>query len=167
MTRTCTICTHPKRAEIEAAVISGVSYRGIASQFFIDDGSLQRHVASHVQASIKQSKIAIEEARGIDVVKQLKVINTITLTILQSARDNGQDGMALFAIDRVLKQIELQSKLLGDINVIEQEQEEKLDSSLIAYMTDEEIETMQTIAQNAQERKMEAEQNIIPMRRNA
>jgi hypothetical protein len=46
----------------------------------------------------------------------LKAVNSITLAILKEARDNKKNGMALFAIDRVLKQLELQAKLLGDID---------------------------------------------------
>lgn len=116
MPRSCTICTHEKRSEIEAAVVKGASFRVIASQFSVGDASIQRHAASHIQASVSNSQAVKEEARGIDVVNQLKAINAITLSILKNARDAKKDTIALYAIDRVMKQLELQAKLLGDID---------------------------------------------------
>ncbi len=116
MPRTCTICNHPERAAIESALVLGTSYRDIALQFGIGHMAVQRHASEHVQEAVKQSQEATEEARGLDVVKQLKNINDITLAILKESRDAKKNGMALFAIDRVIKQIELQAKLLGDID---------------------------------------------------
>ncbi|HLZ64402.1 MAG TPA: hypothetical protein VKR06_46320 [Ktedonosporobacter sp.] len=118
MPRTCTICSHPERSAIEEAVVAGTSFRIIASRFSVGAASVQRHVADHVANSIKQSQTAKEEAQGLDVVKQLKFINTVTLDILAESRSGKEkkNGMALFAIDRVIKQLELQAKLLGDID---------------------------------------------------
>jgi len=116
MTRICTICSHANRAEIESAVVAGTPYRSIALQYNTSHTSIQRHIAEHIQESISHSQEAVEEARGLDVVKQLKAINTITLSILKNARDNKKDSMALYAIDRVMKQLELQARLLGDID---------------------------------------------------
>ncbi len=116
MPRTCTICTHPERANIEAALTAGTSYRNIAKQFDVGFSSINRHAAEHIQETIKQTQTAKEEAHGLDVVKQLQVINGITLAILQEARKDKMHALALSAIDRVQKQIELQAKLVGDID---------------------------------------------------
>lgn len=116
MSRVCTVCNHLNRAEIETAFVSGVSYRDIAGQFQISKTAVQRHASEHISQSIQQSQLAMDEARGIDVVRQLKDINTVTLEILQEARNKKKNGMALFAIDRIIKQLELQAKLLGDID---------------------------------------------------
>jgi len=116
MPRVCTICTHPQRAKIEAAITAGTSYRHIASQFAPGYKSVERHATEHIQETIKQTQTAKEEAHGLDVVKQLQVINGITLQILQEARTGKLHALALSAIDRVQKQIELQAKLVGDID---------------------------------------------------
>jgi len=116
MGRTCTICSHEKRAEIDIDIASGKSYRVISRQFSIGHDSIQRHASEHIQETIKQTQVAKEEAHGLDVVKQLQIINTITLAILQEARTGKMHTLALSAIDRVQKQIELQAKLLGDID---------------------------------------------------
>jgi gamma-glutamyl-gamma-aminobutyrate hydrolase PuuD len=116
MSRTCTICTNEKRAEIEAAIIAGTSLRDIAGQFSLSRNAVHRHKENCIPQSIQHSQAAQEEAQALDVVKQLKAINTVTLTILQEARKAKQNGLALQAIDRIGKQLELQAKLLGDID---------------------------------------------------
>jgi hypothetical protein len=99
------------------SIASSVSYRLISSQFGVGHKSVERHVNDgHVTQVIQQSYAAREEARGLDVVNQLVYINSVTLDILKEARDNKKNGMALFAVDRIIKQLELQAKLLGDID---------------------------------------------------
>ncbi len=116
MSRVCTICHHPQRKEIEEAITDGISYRVISRQFGVGHDAVQRHVAGHIKEAIKQSQEAKQEAQALNVVEQLQTINTVTMDILREARDEKKNGMALFAIDRVQKQLELQAKLLGDIN---------------------------------------------------
>jgi hypothetical protein len=53
---------------------------------------------------------------AIDVVTQLKAINGATLAILKEARDDKNGDLALKAVDRIQRQLELQSKLLGELN---------------------------------------------------
>lgn len=116
MARLCTICFHPERAAIESAIVTGESYRHIASQYNVGYKSVERHIAEHIRNSVEQSQVAVEEARGLDVVKQLKDINEISRAILKEARDDKDNDTALKAIDRISKQLELQAKLLGDID---------------------------------------------------
>lgn len=125
MGRSCSICTHEKRGEIEAAVVAGSSYRVIAGQYGVGDASIQRHVASHIKAAIEQAKATNEEARGLDVAKQLANINKITAEILKRSNDEKKDGMSLLAIDRLTRQVELQAKLFGTGESNEEQLEEQ------------------------------------------
>ena len=58
-----------------------------------------------------------EETVGeaIDVVRQLKAINVACLEILQKSRADGAHAVSLRAVDRIQKQIELQARLLGEL----------------------------------------------------
>src|SRR6266487_63661 len=116
MPRTCTICSHAQRATIEAAIVAGTPYRDIALHFSVGHMSVARHADGHIQEAIKHAQEAKDEAQALDVVKQLKVINTVTLAILTEARTAKENGLALSAVDRVMKQLELQAKLLGDLD---------------------------------------------------
>jgi predicted transcriptional regulator len=116
MSMTCSICKHPERASIEAAIALGTSYRDIAGRFGLSKSAVERHASEHVTQEIKQSQAAQDEARAFDVVKQLREINDVARTIMRESLANKKNGTALFAIDRIQKQLELQAKLLGDLN---------------------------------------------------
>jgi hypothetical protein len=115
MTRTCTVCQHAERAAIDAALVAGAPYRNIAQQFDVGYTAVARH-KEHIGAAIVASQEAREEAHALDVVKQLKTINATTVAILAEARQQKDPEIALKAIDRIQRQIELQAKLLGDLD---------------------------------------------------
>jgi hypothetical protein len=59
----------------------------------------------------------VEDVRqALDVVAQLKAINSASLQVLADARRAGDGELALKAVDRVFRQIELQAKLLGELD---------------------------------------------------
>lgn len=102
---------------MDAALVAGVSNRVVARQYRVSHDALQRHAASkHISEVVSKSQEATEEAQALDVVRQLKAINGATLAILQEARQRRDAGTALKAIDRIQKQIELQARLLGDLD---------------------------------------------------
>ncbi len=114
--RTCTICSHAARAAIDAALVSGASLRDIAGQFHVSKTAVARHADGHIAATVTRSQEAREEAQALDVVRQLKAINTAALEILAKARKIDDPDTQLKAIDRIQRQIELQAKLLGDLD---------------------------------------------------
>lgn len=116
MPRSCTICTHPERAAIERAMVAGVSYRHVASQWQTSTTSLQRHRAACLSADVVRVQADADDRRALDVVQQLRAINAATLAVLTQARATGKPDLVLRAVDRVQKQIELQAKLLGDLD---------------------------------------------------
>jgi transposase-like protein len=142
MPRRCTICDHPRRAEIDRALLRNEDgYRSIAKRFAISESALFRHrqghladvVAKGLEAELKPDSGTVEpshamdlarehrslEARSaeqaIDAVAQLKAINAACLEVLKQARADGQPAILLKAVDRIARQIELQARLLGQI----------------------------------------------------
>jgi len=118
MSRTCTICTHAQRDEIEAALVNRASsYRDIARQYSTSKDAISRHVnTGHIAERLLKAR-GEEDVRGaLDVTRQLKAINSVAAGILREARDAGDPGIALRAIDRIHRQLELQAKLLGDLD---------------------------------------------------
>ncbi len=72
MPRTCTICGHSRRLEIDQALVSGESFRNIAERFAVSVGALSRHKDAHVTAALVQAKAAQDEADAIDVMTELR-----------------------------------------------------------------------------------------------
>lgn len=115
MPRTCSICTHEERQAIDVALVKKTPFRNIAEQCSVSLGALSRHYNEHLPAHLVKAKEEADIAHAIDVVEQLKAINSVCLRILKNARDSGEDRLALSAVDRIYRQIELQAKLLGEL----------------------------------------------------
>ena len=100
MPRTCTICTHEQRPEIDAALLNETPYRHMATRFDTSTGALQRH-REHLPKQLVKAQGHEDVSQAIDVVKQLKAINGATLAILKEARAEGNGELALKAVDRI------------------------------------------------------------------
>ena len=116
MPRSCTICGHAGRTEIDKALAGGASNRSLASLYDVSEAAVRRHAGNHLPAKLVLVREAEDVREALDVVKQLKAINAASLHILKEAREQGKQGTALAAIDRIHKQIELQAKLLGELD---------------------------------------------------
>jgi hypothetical protein len=115
MPNTCSICTHPHRAEIEKALVAGESLRDIAGRCPVSRSALHRHKRDHLPGHLVKAHEDEGIAQAIDVVRQLKAINGACLEILQASRADGKHAISLRAVDRIQKQIELQARLIGEL----------------------------------------------------
>jgi hypothetical protein len=69
-----------------------------------------------IELARRHQEIETKQARhAIDVVHQLRAVNAICLEVLNKARAADNHSMLLRAVDRIVKQIELQARLLGEI----------------------------------------------------
>ncbi len=116
MPRTCTACGHQDRPAIDAALVAGVALRTIADQYGLSHQALMRHRSDHIPPALVTAAGAEEVKQALDVLQQLKTINAAALTVLRDARAASDGELALKAIDRIHKQIELQAKLLGELD---------------------------------------------------
>ena len=135
MPRRCTICDHSQRQAIEKALISGLPYRALAKRWGVTPSALVRHNQRHLAALLTQTpkeaasgsqadsevihhqqQLEEQNARHvIDTVHQLKAINAACLEVLTQARSDRKPTILLRAVDRIYRQIELQARLLGEI----------------------------------------------------
>lgn len=116
MPRNCTICNHLQRSEIEAALLENLSFRHIASRYATSTASIQRHKQACIAKTLMKASEAKEVAQADTLLERLKSINADTLAILKEARTDKNGELALKAIARVEKQIELEGKLIGELN---------------------------------------------------
>ena len=114
--RACSICTHGSRAEIDKALVAGEPVTRLSALFRVSADSLDRHRANHLPATLVKAREAQDVRHALDVVQQLKAINAASLRILADARAEGDGALALKAVDRIQRQIELQAKLLGELD---------------------------------------------------
>jgi hypothetical protein len=115
MPRTCTVCSHDQRGAIEQEIAATTSAQKISALFRVSPDAVQRHKAEHLPKTLTEARKADDDERALDVVKQLRVINGVSLQILNEARQGKDPQTALKAVDRIHRQIELQAKLLGQL----------------------------------------------------
>ena len=133
MGRSCTVCNHPDLQEVDKALVTGATHRIVAEQFRLSPSAVYRHKRHHLPDRLRRAFEAGETRKAVelvhhraeeqvrevgqalDIVQQLKAINGACLEVLQKARVDGKHSLSLQAVDRILKQIELQAKLLGEL----------------------------------------------------
>lgn len=118
MPRVCTICTHDQRGEIDAALLAGESYRSIAKRSETSESAVYRHrehVSERLAPHLAKAHEAAEVVKADTLLDRLKELNSDTREILRETREAGNNDLALKAIARVEKQLELEAKLLGEL----------------------------------------------------
>lgn len=118
MPRTCTVCSNPEREAIDRALLSGEPNRRIAAHHAVSEQAVRRHKADHLPARILKAHEAEEVADADALLSRLRGLNCETAAILKEAREEGSkdNELALKAIARVEKQIELEGRLLDVLN---------------------------------------------------
>lgn len=133
MARRCSICHHPDRAAIEKALVQAEPFRDVSARFGTSASALHRHKTSHLPAHLAKAYEAVQVTQAIDIAReaeahkardlgqaidvaaQLRAINAACLEILQKSRASEKHSISLGAIDRIHRQLELQAKLLGEL----------------------------------------------------
>lgn len=64
MPRTCTLCVHPDRAAIDAALLEGGAYRDVAGQWGVSKSAVERHKRDHLATAIVKARDSAEAAHG-------------------------------------------------------------------------------------------------------
>ncbi len=134
MPRRCSVCLHSQLADIDRDLVVNRTFRSIADQYELSLSALKRHKTNHLPARLvkaqqasklahvnglaeHQREVEVQDTReAIDTVAQLKAINAACLEVLKEARADHKHSLSLRAVDRIVRQIELQARLLGDIN---------------------------------------------------
>ncbi len=114
MPRTCTICEHPQRQEIDNQLINGNSFRDIAGRFSLSRSSLSRH-KKHLSSGLTKAKKAAEISQADDLLAQVRDLQTRALNILDAAEGSGDLRTALGAIREARGNLELLGKLAGEL----------------------------------------------------
>jgi hypothetical protein len=116
--RVCTICVHPERLDIEAALVAGEPCPAIAALYRVSEDALLRHKQNHLPAHLAKAQEAAEVVQADGLLARLLSLNGETMEILKEAREGKvkDNELALKAIARAEKQLELQAKLLGELN---------------------------------------------------
>ena len=114
--KTCSICHHPKKDEIEKALlISKRSYRDISGRFNVSKLALQRHQEKHVPSHLIKAEQAAEICRADGLLNKLVILKNDAERITEKAEINDDLKTALSGIREQSRIIEILSKMQGQI----------------------------------------------------
>lgn len=122
MPRVCTVCTHPDRLEIDAALVARVdSNRRIAARYGVSENAIRRHKAEHLPEALVKATEAGELASAEDLLCQAQAMHTRALKILEKAEEAGDLRTALQAIREGRGCLELHARMVAAALELERE----------------------------------------------
>jgi len=138
----CSICQHPKRKEIDKALVSGtVSIRAVADQWHVGREALRRHVKNgHIQSKIQKAAIAQEKAEADDFYTHLQKRKTRFTQMAAEAKTAGNPHLELKVYQVESKFTEMEGKALGAFRE-KVEHSGKIELPL-SNMSDEEVKSL-------------------------
>ena len=120
----CLICSHPERARIELARVSGVSLRDIAKTFRVSLDSVWRHMTNHVTDAERAIYLCDVDLKGLaeransealSLIDYLAIVRSTLLQQMQlAARCNDRSGTAALA-GRLNETLKLLASLTGEL----------------------------------------------------
>jgi hypothetical protein len=154
MPQTCTICRHERRDEIDRSLLDGEPFRNIAKRTGTSTTALCRHKAQHIPRKLALAKETAEEIQAGTLFDRLRSVCRVTQEILREARGTKNHVIALQAIGRIERQLELEARLLGELDdsakVAAGIQASQLPD--VSHLTPEQVLAEQRILREARER---------------
>jgi hypothetical protein len=116
MTMVCVVCRHPRRIDIDRAVIAGAGYRVIASQFGVGRSAVMRHKADHLLPELLKAKQVEDVSRATDLLAMVIERDRRAMALLDRADAEGDLRPAASLMRVSLTAIELLAKLRGELD---------------------------------------------------
>jgi hypothetical protein len=111
------VCAHPKREEVDRALVEGVSAAEISGRYrTVGERAVRRHRSNHLPAKLVMAEKAAEVAQADNLLDQVGDLQRRALAILDMAEKAGELRTALSAIREARGNLELLAKLLGDLD---------------------------------------------------
>lgn len=115
MPRVCTVCSHPKRSDIDRALVDGIPYRTIAKRYGASAAAVQRH-KDHVPATLAKARDASDVADADDLLAHLASLRTKALDLLTKAETAGDYRTALAGVREARACVETLLEVSGELD---------------------------------------------------
>jgi hypothetical protein len=116
MARKCTVCTHPRRYEIDEALVSGQPCAVLSARYgTIGRMALQRHRAEHLPVALVRAQGAKETVTGESLLAKAVSLGEEARQIGKLARKRGDLRIALNAIREQARIIGLLAEINGKL----------------------------------------------------
>jgi len=110
MPRTCTVCPHPRRDEIDRRLLDGASLRNIAKQFSVSSASLFRH-NKHISKTLSHARQEADILRADGLMEHLNHLTAEAARLKQKAEQAKDYRTALAGVREMSRLLELVMRL--------------------------------------------------------
>jgi hypothetical protein len=118
--RICSVCSHAKRNEIDAALVAGTPFADLSRAFAVSPDSLRRHKRTHVptpaQTAALAERTAAEGEHALDLLDRAAKLLGHAENLLTESQADGDRRNALLAVRECARTIDLLGRLRGDID---------------------------------------------------
>src|SRR5713101_2096457 len=114
MPRTCTICPHPHRDEIDRRLLDGAPLRNIAKQFSVSSASLFRH-NKHISKTLSNSRQEAEILRADGLMEHPNHLTAEAARLKQKAEQAKDYRTALAGVREMSRLAELGMRLAVEV----------------------------------------------------
>jgi hypothetical protein len=115
MPRSCTICRHSDRTDIDKELIQCKPFRHVASRFGVSTTALQRHKRDHLPNHLVKGKKAEEITTASGLLDEIEGLRLKALRIADKAEENGDYRTALQGVRELTRIVELLAKMRGEL----------------------------------------------------
>jgi hypothetical protein len=116
MARKCSVCAHPRAADVDRALVEGGAHAAIARSFNLGRDSVRRHLKNgHIADVVAAAVEAETAARGDGLLDRLRELEDRSRAILDKSERAGDLRSALGAVRELRSLIELWAKLIGEL----------------------------------------------------
>lgn len=98
MAQPCSICTHPRRQEIDTAIVSHQSNRAIARQFDVSKDAVARHRKDHLPCKLVKAADAKERRDAEKLLDLMDELLTDAKDVIKSAKKSKDHRTLLLGI---------------------------------------------------------------------
>jgi hypothetical protein len=116
VTRPCSVCGHPDRDVVDAAIVGRAPFRRLAVLHGLTETSVRRHASTHLPATLALATAAAEVGRADVLLAQAEALRTDALELLDEARERGDLRVAVAAIGQARGVLELLARLAGELS---------------------------------------------------
>ena len=116
MGRACTVCEHPDRDAIDAAITCGDSCRAIGARFGVSASAVSRHSQGHLSAALAAMRTAEQDDRRASLLDRIEGLIDRAETLYHAASEEGKASQALAVLKELRGLLELLGKASGELN---------------------------------------------------
>jgi len=115
MGRTCTVCGHEARTEIDEALVTGSAVDELARRYRLKATSLRRHRDGHLPVALVAAKQAGDAAQAGKLVDRVSRLAQDLETDLATARRGGNLDVSLRILRELRGYLELLGRVTGEL----------------------------------------------------